>query len=283
MTQDLAIIASPALPTVARCREQLDAIGSSGDAAAVLQLIPRPVLDVVIAELEQASAPASAKERQVAILAVIGSFRRSDLEAPDVFVAALMEDLAGYPAVVLSEAARIVRRRHVFFPAIAEIVRAAEEAAEPLRHRHRAARLLLAEHDRRQAAKQVDQQRREREDAAERERAMKEAAAALALEETLQRRFGDDAPSTAEVATAFRLLARAVGPIAAAHWRRALDDGHRGAARVTKLAAAAVWSPEEGRPPAQLVATLSVALERELGLSPGASYLWRPPAPGGEE
>lgn len=127
MTHDL-VPAGPALPLLGRWARELDA-EFAGPA------IPPQDIEGLAAEIDRTLVPADRADVDRAVARIVGVFRKADLENAQIYMASLLEDLAGYPADVLERTVVEVRRTCKFFPTIAEVVTIAERLVAVSRRR----------------------------------------------------------------------------------------------------------------------------------------------------
>jgi len=161
-----------------------------------------------------ASRPTAQEVRKVVGTLALSYPQQAKPEAPEVYVAALESEAAGYPLDVLKVGARAVLRSCRFLPTVAELVEACEAEM-----RERSAILRNAEYLAREIAERQERQREEERREAER------AALRQRQEADIRARWGDLVPSWFTIRHAERGVMRAGHPALRIEGRAAEGDG----------------------------------------------------------
>ena len=136
-------------PTAYRYRFELERSGFINEQS---ELLPARVLDAVITELEPHCRPDMPEHLLACVTATLGCFRDNTLASPEILVRGFVEEMAGYPADVIEDTARELRRTSKFMPTIAEAVEIANRLLRGRRGALTAALAMRAEHGRRDVA-----------------------------------------------------------------------------------------------------------------------------------
>jgi hypothetical protein len=92
---------------------------------------------------QQALAPATRDEVAGRVALLVRCFKAADnLDDPQTFVDAMIEELSSYPKDVLDEAIRVARRTLKWSPSIAEMVEICDKLMKPRRYEAKAQRIV---------------------------------------------------------------------------------------------------------------------------------------------
>lgn len=145
--------ASPLLTRYGRALSNLGGFPATFDSSNTL--IPAEDLPGLIGEIEATLRPATKRQVAETIALIAGAWPHAHQKAEEgalmLFVHQLEEDLAEFPADILHETVRVLRRTLRFPPAISEIYEAATMLVDNRRTKLRAARNHQNEHERRAA------------------------------------------------------------------------------------------------------------------------------------